>query len=121
MIQFIADVIETADVEIVADTTAVGRDGFVVGDAIEMEEFLQTSKVCIGDADGLFVGQPLSHVFLVGIAALGGVLPSDEYEFHVVALGYLGAKFFALLDGGTAGATAHAPEVDDEIAAGVFG
>ena len=76
--------------QVVTDAAAVGGDGLVVGDAIEAEQFLQAGEVSVGDTDGLFIGQPLSHVFLIGIAALGSSLASNEDELHVIALGYLG-------------------------------
>ena len=84
------EVIEAVNLQVIADATAVGRDDLVVGDAAKAEEFLQAGKVVVGDADGFFIGQPLSHVFLVGIAAFGSSFSSDEDEFHVVAFGYLG-------------------------------
>ena len=55
-----------------------------------MEEFLQAGEVVVGDADGLFVGQPLGHVLLIGIATLEGALASNKDKFHIIALGYLG-------------------------------
>lgn len=68
------------DLQVIADAAAVGRDGLVVWDAVELEQLLQAGKVSVSDADGLFVGQPLGHIFLIGIAALGGAFAGNEYK-----------------------------------------
>ena len=67
-----------ADTEVFAYAAAVGRDGLVVRDAVELEQFLQSSELGVGEADGLFVVQPFGHVLLVGIAALGGAFPGNH-------------------------------------------
>ena len=55
MLKFVVDVVVAADAEVIADAAAVGRDGLVVGDAVETEQFLQAGEVGVGDADGLFI------------------------------------------------------------------
>ena len=92
-----------------------------MGNTVELEQFLQPCEVLIGEADGLFAGQPFGHVCLIGVAALGSSLSSYEHELHVVALGYHGTQFLARLNGSTAGTTGHASEIDDEQPAGVLG
>ena len=87
--QLFIEVVVAVDAEVIADTAAVGRDGLVVGNAVELEQLLQAGEVGIGYADSFFIGQPLSHVFLIGIAALGSSLASNEDELHIVALGNL--------------------------------
>ena len=92
-----------------------------MGDAVELEQFSQTVEVPIGEANGLLVGQPLVDIIVIGSAALGGALPSDEDELHVVALGNPGTQLLARLDGGATGTARHTPEVDDEEPAWVLG
>ena len=38
--QFIVEVVETLDLQVIADTVAVGRDSLVIGNSVEVEEFL---------------------------------------------------------------------------------
>ncbi len=76
-------VVETVDSQVIADTTAVGGDSFVVRDARKVEEFLQAGKVVVGDADGLLVSQPLGHIFLVGIAAFGSCVFSPLNFYYI--------------------------------------
>jgi len=64
-LQFVVEVVEALQLQIVADTAAVGRDGLVVGDAVETEQFLQAGEVGIGDANGLFVGQKSSAIIFL--------------------------------------------------------
>ena len=119
--KFVIEVVISIYAEVIADAAAVGGDGLVVWNAIEAKQLLQAGEVGIGYTDGLFVGQPLSHVFLVGIATLGGALTSNEDEFHVVALGNPGSQFLAFLNSVAAWTAAHTPEVDKEDTAWVFG
>ena len=90
-LQFVLEDFIATDAKVFADSAAVGRNGLVVGDAIELEEVLQTVEVGAGDADGLFVGQPFVDILMIGVAALGGALSSNKNEFHVIAFGNLGA------------------------------
>ena len=53
--QFVVEVVEAVDAEVIANATAVGCDGFVMGDAVELEQLLQTGEVGVGDANGLFI------------------------------------------------------------------
>ena len=57
--QFVVEVVEALQLQIVADTTTVWSDGLVVGDAVEVEKFLHTGKAVVGEADVYLVGQPL--------------------------------------------------------------
>jgi len=50
-----------------------------VGDAVELEQFLQACEVLIGEADGLFAGQPFVDIIIIGFAALGSTLSSYGY------------------------------------------
>ena len=54
-LQLFIEVVVAIDAEVIADAAAVGGDGLVVGDAVELEQLLQTGEVGIGDADGLFI------------------------------------------------------------------
>ena len=55
-LQFVLEVVVATDGEVFSDAAAVGRDGLVVGDAVELEEVLQTVEVGVGEADGLLAG-----------------------------------------------------------------
>jgi len=63
--QFVLEVVVAADAEVIADATAVGGDGLVMGDAVEQEEVSQTVEVSVGEADGLLVGQPFIDVLML--------------------------------------------------------
>ena len=54
-LQFVVEVVVAVYAQVVTDAAAVGDDGFVVWNAVEAEQLLQTGKVSIGDADGLFI------------------------------------------------------------------
>ena len=95
--QFVVEVVEALQLQIVADTAAVGGDGFVVGDAVEVEKFLHTGKAVVGEADVYLVGQPLIDIFVVSFATLGGALLSNEDELYIIALGNLSPLVLAAL------------------------
>ena len=42
-LQLFIEVVVSVDAQVVADTAAVGRDGLVVGNAVELEQLLQTN------------------------------------------------------------------------------
>ena len=41
VLHFIIEIVEAVDLQVITDATAVGCDGLVVGDAVEVEELLQ--------------------------------------------------------------------------------
>jgi len=45
--QLILEVVVATDAEIFTDTVAIGGDGLVVGDAVELEQFLQVSELSV--------------------------------------------------------------------------
>ena len=54
-LQLYIEVVVAVYAQVIADAAAVGGDGLVVGDAVELEQLLQTGEVGIGDANGLFI------------------------------------------------------------------
>ena len=84
--QFVVEVVEALQLQIVADTAAVGGDGFVVEDAVEVEKFLHTGKAVVGEADVYLVGQPLIDIFVVSFATLSGALLGNEDELYIICL-----------------------------------
>ena len=80
ILHFIIEIVKTVDLQVITDATAVGCDGLVVGDAIEAEELLQTSEFGIDEANCRLVSQPLFDILMIGFAALGGALSSNEDE-----------------------------------------
>ena len=53
--QFGGEVLVAVYTQVVTDAAAVGGDGLVVRDAVELEQLLQAGEVGVGDADGLFI------------------------------------------------------------------
>ena len=49
--KFVIEVVISIYAEVIADAAAVGGDGLVVGDAVEVEEFLHTAEVVVGRND----------------------------------------------------------------------
>ena len=82
VLHFIIEIVEAVDLQVIADATAVGCDGLVVGDAIKTEELLQTGEFGIDEANCRLVSQPLFDILMIGLAALGGALSSNEDEVH---------------------------------------
>ena len=53
--KFVIEIVVAVDAEVIANAAAVGGDGLVVRDAVELEQLLQAGEVGVGDADGLFI------------------------------------------------------------------
>ena len=99
LFHLMVEVIEAVNLQVIADTTTIGRDGFVMGDAVKAEELLQAGEVSVGNADRLFVGKPFLDIIVIGLATLGSTLASNEDEFDVITLGNLLAQVLAALNG----------------------
>ena len=57
-LQLFIEVVVAIDAEVIADVAAVGRDGLVVGNAVELEQLLQTAKVGLCHTNSFLVSQP---------------------------------------------------------------
>ena len=97
-VQCEVEVVVAVEVEVIAHTAAIGRDGLVVGDAVEAEELVHTGKVGVGKTDGFFVGKPFLHIVMIGLATLGSSFTGNKDEFDVIALGDLCPQVLTVLD-----------------------
>ena len=97
-VQIGIEVVVAVEVEVIAHTAAIGRDGLVVRNAVETEQLLHTGEVGVGKTDGFFVGKPFLYIVMIGLAALGRSFTGDKDEFDIVAFGNLCPQFFTVLD-----------------------